>query len=321
MDKLTAVPEISEAIKVTFINLGEISPANPIAVGCGDDRPCAEESIDGLTARGLPLERPFVRIFGGKYGAANILLISAAAQHGIDTARQRLGTDYFEVADELAGRAAELGVVLMTHSARHAEGGAELDTSSDRPIACAKAAALGKINHIGTANPLAIRVAGTDSEAILGDAHDSDGFGRLPSAISEMNMVYFGTKPEEFAVSRRAVVESGTAAMVLEGDHAPSEKTQHVYNLMPDKVSDVNEAIARGLHYYDSDLTTMAEILLRAYPELDLDPATLLQAMILDATATRLALASGDGQADPRRIQAVRYGEADQALTYLSELK
>jgi hypothetical protein len=111
--------------------------------------------------------------------------------------------------------------------------------------------------------------------------------------------------------------------MMLKGGHADPEKDGviHVINMQKDMVSDVNEAVTRGIYYYDSDVTIVAETLMRSFPELHLDPRFLINAMLLDQSATRAALAaSGGGQADPQRIPSHRYGSGREALDYLNSL-
>jgi hypothetical protein len=310
------MPEINQVLKNTFSNL-----EFPVVLSCGDDRGVSQESLDTLVARGLPMDRPFLRLFGGKYGATNILAVATTAQYGLDFAKAKLGSDFHSLADEVANRAADLNVYMVSHSSQGAENSpAEVDILSDGPLGCARIAALGKVNQLSAKDQLSIRVAEADSAAIFSISGQKAGFHKLPGAFATASHIYFGENPQSYAISRKEVADS--PVMILVRNHAGPEKDGviHVVNLQKDKLSDVNEAVARGSHYYDSDVTIVAETLMRSFPELRLDPQILLNVMLLDQAATRSALAGGDGPADPQRIPSYRYGDGQEALSYLSSL-
>ena len=315
-DKLM-MPEISEARKTTFHRL-EL----PVVLSCGDDREAKPESITELASLGLPVDRPFLRLFGGKYGAANILAVTTTAQYDPQYTRSKLGHDFHGLAEEVAGRAADLRVFMISHSSEGAERDpAKIHPELESPLGCARIAALGKVNQLSARDQLTIRVAEADSESLFGLSGQAAGFHELPGAVAQSSHLYFGEQPQNYSISRKQV--AGSPVIVLAKDHAKpeAEGVIHVVNLKSDMVSDVSEAVAKGVYYYDSDVTIAAEVLMRSFPELGLDPRILLNVMLLDQAATRTALAASDGgPADPQRIPSQRYGDGRVALDYLSSL-
>jgi hypothetical protein len=303
------MPEINEAIKQTFSRV-----EFPVVLSCGDDRIVAPASIKELSGHGLPMDRPFLRLFGGKYGAANILAVATTAQYGPKFTKDKLGHDFHKMAHEVAGRAADLNIHMVSHSSLDAE-------TKQGPLGCARISALGKLNQMSAKDQLSIRVAEVDSESLFGISGQESGFHEVPPAFAMASHIYFGSQPQDYSITRKDIARE--PVMVLAGGHADPETDGviHVVNLQKDRVSDVNEAVTRGLYYYDSDVTIVAETLMRSFPELHLDPRFLLNSMLLDQSATRAALAaSRSGAADPQRIPSQRYGDGREALDYLSSL-
>jgi hypothetical protein len=303
------MPEVNEAIKQNFSRI-----EFPVVLTCGDDRIVASASMKELSGQGLPVDRPFLRLFGGKYGAANILAVAVTAQYGPEYTQDKLGRDFHGLADEVAGRAADLNVFMISHSSEDAERG-------QGALGCARISALGKLNQISAKDQLSIRVAEADSESLFGISGRKSGFHEIPGAFAMASRIYFGSRPQDYAITRKDTARE--PVMILAGGHADPEKDGviHVVNLQKDRVSDVNEAVARGHYFYDSDVTIVAETLMRSFPELHLDPRFLLNSMLLDQSATRAALAAaGGGAADPQRIPSHRYGGGREALDYLSSL-
>jgi hypothetical protein len=85
-------------------------------------------------------------------------------------------------------------------------------------------------------------------------------------------------------------------------------------------LTDPQAAAAINRPYYGIDFTQSAEVIMRVMGELNLEPKLLFATMILDVCATRAALAAHDGPADPARINLVRYGEPEAALTHLQNM-
>jgi hypothetical protein len=129
----------------------------------------------------------------------------------------------------------------------------------------------------------------------------------------------FGRR-DPLSITKSDVLDYRIPAMILEGTHAPSERAIHVLNFSEDLISDPGEANARGLHYYNTDVTQLVETLKSSWPELQLDAELLVNAIILDESGTRAALASADGPADPQRIESRRLGDPHGALAHLSAL-
>lgn len=310
------MPEINEEIKSTFTKI-----EYPIVLGCGDDRGCTGESTATLTDLGLPVHRAFARLFGGKFGAANILAVAATAQHGPDFVKRGLGTDFYALSEELSRRAKQHGVYMLSHSAESNEDNPiHLNKNSEKAVGCARIAALGQVNDIAANNQLAIRVGESDAEAIFGNLDTTTSFPELAEKFAQTSNLFFGDNPKSFAVAREKIIKTNTQAMVLKGSHAPSEQAKHVINLEWDELSDANEAAARRIYYYNNDVVVVAATLIKSYPELELDPNILINTMLLDAAATRTALAAADGAPDPQRIESLRNGDGREALAFLYSL-
>lgn len=313
---VNTMPEVSEAIKITFINRRD-----PILLACGDDRGFTPESAETLKKNDMPIDSAYLRLFGGKYGAARTLLVASTAQYGRKTAEELVRPGFLAYCDEVAQRAKEHGLVMISHSSEGAEGNpANLDTNAHTHIGCAYGAGIGAVSHLNAANPLSINTAKHESNTLFGRPPQFVNFDDLAVANKEASQAAFGDDYERFKITRQDLVATNTPVMVLKGDHAATEAAVHVLNMTTDQVSDANEAVARGLHYYDNDIVQVAEVLMKSFSELRLDPEILLNTMILDAAATRTALASGDGPADPTRIATQRLGSGQEALNYLSAL-
>jgi hypothetical protein len=305
--------EVSEAIKATFIKR-----EGPVVLACGDDRGLTEESLTAMKEAGLPIEDAYLRIYGGIYGATRALLVAATAQHGRE-AIYRIGDNFIEASAITAKRASEQDVIMITHSAESAENNpAHINEHSHAGLGCAYATGIGKVSNLTAYDQLIIRSAEYEATSVFGTPQD-DSVQRLVRANRILVEDVFG-KDEPMSISRRDVIGQKVPAMILEGSHASTDKVVHVLNFSEDLISDPREANIRGVHYYDTDVVQLAEVLIKAWPELELDAELLVNAIILDAAATRAALAAADGPADPQRIESLRLGDAHQAIAHLTSL-
>jgi len=303
--------EVSDAVKVTFI-----SRKGPVVLACGDDRGPTPESLGALAEQGLPIENAYMRCFGGIYGAARALLVGAVAQHGPEVIDE-LGDNFLEAAVNVARQAAEQNVIMISHSAEGAEGSPlHLDEHSKSGLACAYAAGVGAVCNLSAFNELVIRNAEFEAASLFGSPQDAN-TQRVVDANRLLADEVFG-RDEPMSIKREDVISFHIPAMILEGSHAPSDKVKHVYNFEADKISDPNEANARKIPYYATDVTQLVEVLKKGFPQFDLDSDLLVNAIVLDVSATKAALAMLDGQADPSRIESQRLGNPTEALAHLS---
>lgn len=314
------MPEIDEARKSTFENRHY-----PTVLGCGDDRGITPESIKFLISQGLPMEHPYLRYFGGIFGVSRTVLVTIGAQYGRQRLAQAANGGYFGFTRQLAEGAREHGVYMISHSADGTEGGPReirYDLGSD--IACAYAAGMGGVSTLSARDQMAIRVAQFESQSCYGRTESNSNFGHIVKG-NEIFMGLLGNDPAGFKITRRDLARTNTLGMMLHGGHAindPEEgnKVKHALNFTRDMVSNPLEANRLDVPYYDNDVTQVAELIIKTMPELQLDPAILLDAMMLDASATRKSLASLDGPADPQRLESVRLGDPKEALEYLRSL-
>lgn len=313
------MPEASEAIKSTFIEIGE---KDPIIIACGDDRGSTPESIKYLISQGLPAESAFGRVFGGLYGVANAALIGIAVQHGPQAMRQEMNGSFTRFAEELAEGAKKHRIYLVTHSSETAEGNpARLSLASKNPLGCARAAAHGAVNTLAITDPLIIEQARHESHNLFGKTPSNSNFDKLTEGIETVTRE-LGDQPKDYSVSRESIMEAGIPAMVVSGDHAPVGHVDHVVNLRTDKISDPDLAIEKGIPFYSTDTVQGVRAIIKARPDLQLDPMLLMDIFVYDEVATKAALAKSTGghAYDPTLIQSYRYGDPSRAMDYLYSL-
>lgn len=306
--------EVSQEIKDTFVK-----HEGPAVLSCGDDRGPTAESLKAMAEQGLPIEGPYLRIFGGIYGATRALLVAAVAQHG-EEALQTLGTDFHELSHEVARRAADRDVIMMTHSAEGAEGNpTHIDQTAGDKLGCAYGDSIGVVANLSAHDQLVIRSAEYEATSLFGSPQD----GNVQKVVQANRVLVdeiFG-RQEPMSISKGDVIETKVPGMVLKGAHAKTEDVKHVYSFSDEELSDPVKAVEQGTPFYDTDLTQVAELLIKSFPELNLDSDLVANAIILDVNATKAALAASDGGArDPQRIVSLRYGDPHKALAHLSAL-
>jgi hypothetical protein len=313
------MPEASEAIKSTFI---EIAETDPIIIACGDDRGITHESMKYLISQGLPAESAFGRIFGGLYGIANTLLIGIAVQHGPAAMRREMNGSFTHYAHELAAAAKEHKIYLVTHSSVTAEGNpTRLSLASNNPLGCARAEGHGVVNTLATSDPLVFEQARHESISLHGNTASNRHFDKLLHGIKAVTNE-LGEQPKNYSVSREIIMESGIPAMVVKDDHAPVGQVDHVFSLRTDKIADPDRAITQGTPFYGTDAVQGVRAIIKTKPHLQLDPMLLMDITTYDEVTTRAALAKSTGghSYDPRLIKSYRYGDPAIAMDYLYSL-
>lgn len=310
------MPEVSNEIASTFEDI-----SYPTVLACADDRECTPASAEYLKGLGLPMDYPYLRYFGGKFGVSRVALVTIAAQYGESRLTQALNGGYFGFTEDLSIAAKENGVLLASHSAESAEENpVKIVGDIDKDIACAYAAGLGAVTNLSAENQLSIRVAEFESHSLFGHTESNHNFEAIVTANKLFMSAALGDETKDFKITRRDLIRTKTPTMLLRGSHAPSEQAKHVLNLTKDKVSNPQKANHLGVPYYNNDVCHVAKLIISSLPELQLDPAVLLDVILLDESATRTALAAMDGPADPQRLQSQHLGDPVAALDFLSSL-
>lgn len=321
VDMLTTVPEIDSEVQKAYID----RPEGPIVMGCSDDRPCTHESAAHFREQHLLAgENGYLRYFGGLAGLSRSILVAASVQYGPQTI-ERLNkgkfTDFVNIVQERAMAKTKVNAAL--HSDNASEGnGDHFDPTQESPVGCKYAASLLPVASLATENDSVHRQSVTEIKALFGIS-DDEAKARIDEIAASNGLFaqrFAETSPDKTGLGREDYAASKAQVMILEGDHAPTEETFAVVNFTADKISDPAKAQELGHQHYTVDITQAAEVAIKSFPELKLDPEILMQVMLVDAIATRTALASADGAADPARLEVRRYGDPREAISYLAGL-
>lgn len=315
IDELT-IPEISETKHATFTAR---HPDTIYLLGCGDDRSLTPESIEALKQDGIENPEVFVRYYGGALGAARIAGVAIAKQHGREVLDSFYG-DFEAFVLDIAERIKDTSnLVPALHSAVANEGNpAHLCTEdSDTGLGCAYAKLLGGVTALNMDDSV-VSTASNEARVMTQQEFD-EAFTDIVRANGEF-AEHFAIDPSA-GFDRQGFRRLGLPSMILAGDHAAvrSNSVTAVINFMPDAVSSPNKANNTDEPFYNNDVTIMAEALIRALPEYNLDPRTLLNIMMEDIAATRQALAGGE-DLTAKELPLERYGDIDEAVAYLEQL-
>lgn len=288
------------------------------AVGCGDDRPLTDESRETLLDTGHEsLETgAYIRYYGGEAGMARVFA-TVALTDGFGDTLKAMGDSFVEVMTEVRRRIeATSHVVLNLHSAESNEGSpTTFAPGSENGLGCAYAANLGVVGQICADFPDHKALSDTETTDLFGDTANSE---EIRKANQTFDDLYF-PDPSIVGLSREEYVEAGVPVQILKGKHAPAAETRVAINFTPDRVSNPQRATEEGKPFYNNDVTQVAEMLIRAFPELNLQPETLLRVMDSDIRATRFALAKDEGGAEALKVY--RVGSPAEALKYLHKVK
>lgn len=310
--KEVIVPEISDKLKATYVD----RPDGPVACGCGDDRTCSHASSKHIRQEnGVNTQGAILRYFGGGLGAARIMLVTLAAQRGAEGLAAFAGRDIFDITAELSQRAKDAdNVVFALHSSTGSEHDeAKLNPDSEDPLACAYAGSLGGVST-GSFSGVVLAASLAEGASLFGQA----AIGKY-DGLAEANRLFISTTldgRENFSATREDYIRSGVPVMLLSGNHVNSSQTKSVTNYKIDKLSSPDLAHNQGYPFYNNDVTQVAATIIKSYPEHQFDPLTMLMAMDLDIRSTRAALSGGN----PLDLELARYGDAKEALDYLSNL-
>jgi hypothetical protein len=313
-ERVDTIPEISAERQATFV---EKNPDGTYYLFCGDDRNLTEESAAKLRQEGIEDPDTAMRYYGGVVGVARVLAVALAVQYGADALNQYPGSFQDLIKDQEQRIAATQNVKPGAHSAESNEGSAtELNSSSESGIGCAYGAGAQVITEISS-NPDLIALGKAEAPRLSGENES------MVDAIAQANQAvaaHFSEGGKSFNLHRHDLEDLEAPIAILEGSHAPVDQTVVMYNYHVDKISNPRTANERGIPSYDNDLTQVAEALILANLELDLNPRILLDVMDQDIRSVREALASHEGK-HAADLKIERYGDYEAAVAYLESIK
>jgi len=306
------VPEIDNELRTVYVR----RPSGLIIVGCSDERIIVPESAAKIkNETGLGADGPILRIYGAATGAARIALVSIAAEHP-DHLGNFHQNGYEDFVTDFISRAHEkAGVLFAVHSASANElHKPSLNLDSHLDLGCAHAINTGKISDSAAHNPVTIQVAGGEAISVFGPERAK----QIPR-IAKANATFLENVLDGdtgYGADRQTFARIGTPVMILGGDHLPADQTEVVENFSIDEIANPKTAKNLNRLHYTYDMTQMAEVIMKSFPELKLRPETILLAMHQDIVATRGALAGGQ----PTKLKLTRYGNVEQAISYLESI-
>jgi hypothetical protein len=312
-DKLSMIlPELSPELAATYETK---NLETKYELGCGDDRSKTRESQEVLVEQGAEDTESYLRYFGALAGVTRVVLLALLAEGREDIIASRFNGSFVDAMVTVkADVEAANNVTLALHSAEGNEGNpARFNPTLENGVGCAYGANAATIGEICADDGATAALTQKEGEPM----HDTgDIIERVRTANSRLNAMFF-SNPETAGLSRSDFAATMTPVQVLGGAHAQPQDTLAVLNFTPDKVSNPKAAAERGKPFYNNDVTQVAELLIRAYPNLQLDPETLFAVMDQDIRATRAALAGGDASA----IKQERLGDPESAIKYLQQVQ
>lgn len=309
------LPEMSADRQATLV---ERNPDQVYLYGCSDDRDLTEENAKLISEKYGVEADSYLRGYGGATGVARITAVSVAAQYGAE-ALANYGTDFVAFEAETKQRVENTSnVKLAHHSAESNENNpAELDHDSEHGLGCAYCMLVGAVTDLNKPGSPIDELGRAEETIIFGDDLLLD---PVEAANEAVEAQFFGDAKAAFALSRKDLTDLDMPVMILAGKHAAAADVEVVMNFDPTKVSQPGVANRQGSPMYFIDATATAEMIIRAYPELKLQPRIILAAIDHDARAVREALASGEGlHADAMKL--VRNGTVEDAVSYLEAIQ
>lgn len=317
-DNAIEVKEVSADRAATFLVK---DPTKKYLLSCGDDRNMTDASADHLRSTFVDIDladpNTAIRYYGGGIGIARITATVVAAQYG-PRGLEQFGNDFVAfVSDNQQRVEATSGVVLTEHSAEGNEGNPDhIDEDSTNGLGCAYAANVGTVS-LYNQDPDTASLA--KHEAVALGVNEQLVMSTVAQANANVSDHFF-VDNKAFGFTRKEYgLLQNMHDVILAGSHAHTTEAVVVVNFHADKVSNPQAANESGVPFYNNDVTQVAEMIMRAYPELNLDPKIILSVMLEDIAATRKALAAGDGL-EAKDLKLEYYGNPAQAIEYLESI-
>jgi hypothetical protein len=318
-ETMPKIPEISPERKAAFV---ERDPLKKYYLFCGDDRNLTNESVQALLDINPDVESAefSLRYYGGLIGVSRVLATTIAAQYGIAVLESNFPNNNFvafaSVVNE-RGEKAVPSIIMGAHSAAgNEQNKSHLDEDSDSTIGCAYAAGTGAVTMLSQDEGL-IELGKNEQSVLFSRASDYDA---IRSGNDIVNSYFFNGKGVEFGIDRDNLIDLDIPVAILDGSHAPTAEAVVVLNYTNNLITHPRTANEHGVPFYNIDVTQVAELLLRSFPDLDLDPRLLLEVVDQDVRATREALAGHEGK-HAQDLHLERLGDAEEAILYLQSLK
>lgn len=306
------MPELSPELAATYEMR---DPKIIYELGCGDDRPPTQESLTTLAEKGTDPNEAMLRYYGGLTGVTRVLLLTLLAQGKREIIDSQFNGSFVDVMKNIKSDIeAKNKVRLALHTAEGNEGNPiQFDPTSENNVGCAYAANAATIAEICATDPTHAKLTQREGQ-LLGNTRSVAG--NVQAANRALNDRYF-TDTSVAGLTRTDFTEMGVPIQVLRGAHAAAEDTLVVMNFSIDQLSNSTKAAATGRPFYNNDVTQVAEMLIRTYPEFKLDPTTLFAVMDQDIRATRAALTGGNAT----ELEQARIGNPEDAIAYLESVQ
>lgn len=312
-DKLFMIlPELSPELAATYETK---DPEVKYELGCGDDRHKTAQSEALLIEQGAEPVEAYLRYFGALAGETRVLLLTLLVSGREDLIERYFGGSFVDAMVTVkADVEAANNVTLELHTAESNEGNPEyFDPTLESKVGCAYGANEATIGEICADDEATAELTQKEGEPM----HNAGSLAnRIRHANRTLNARFF-PDPEVAGLTRSDFAATRVPVQVLGGSHAKPEDTLAVINFTHDKVSNPKAAAELGKPFYNNDVTQVAEMLIRAYPDFQLDPEVLFAVMDQDIRATRAALAGGDASA----IKQERLGNPEEAINYLRQIQ
>lgn len=311
--KTVEIPEISPEVMATY----ETKDVDAVyELDCGDDRRATDASRHALNEAGVaPETSAVIRYYGAAVGITRVFGTAVVAQYGEDALRSYAQGSFVDFTKDVVTRVENKNnVKLVVHTGESNEGNpAQFDPNSENGLGCAYAANVGAVANICANNEDHHSLTKEEAPALISTSVQDTVVQRANETFGKY---FFGDEYAQVGLTRQDYVELDLPVEVVEGNHAPANETFVVANYTLDKLSNPVTAEQAGLKFYENSVTQVAEMLMKAFPELQLKPEVLFSVMDQDIRATRAALAGGSA-AD---LELRRYGDPKVALDYLNAL-
>jgi hypothetical protein len=312
-DRLSIMPELSPELAATYENK---DPYTIYELGCGDDRAPTPESHAALVEEGADATEAMLRYYGGLAGVTRVLILTLLAQERRDLIDKEFSGSFVDVMKNVksAVEAANNNVRLELHTAEASEGNpAYFDPNSQTDVGCAYAANVATIGAICATDPNHADLTQQESQSVYNTPLTAS---KVQVANDVLNATYFAD-PDVVGLTREDFTDVKAPIQVLKGGHADPNDTLVAINFTTDKLSNPTKAAAAGTPFYNNDVTQVAEMLIRTYPDFELDPTIMFAVMDQDIRATRAALTGGDATA----LKQARIGDPEEAIAYLKSIQ
>lgn len=283
-------------------------------IGCGDDRGPAMDDKK-LYPNG---EIAWLRYYGGIAGMARVTLVSIAIQFGEEALNHYANnfTGFTKDFGNKVKQGTDNLVIPAMHSAEKQENGLTYSPDNQGDVGCAYAASIGAVTDLNSAEDL-IRLGEMEQTMVFGNTTSLVTLEKISKANKAVGRIVFGDEYKNTKLTRNDYQSMEVPVATLRGQHAQPQDTFVVLNFTPNQVSKPVEAAEENKPFYDNDVTQIAEIIMKSYPELAINPEILLRVMEHDIRATRAALTGGEAS----KLRVVTIGDVGQAINYLNSIK